>query len=550
MSNALKNLNNNKATPQTQKAAKGQKRNNAGGFSFVVSDEDRFRRFLTIGTDGGTYYVGESQLTEKEAKFVAKHIRKVGVPAIDEIVNVSENALAPKNSQALFALAVAFTVDNLAVKTAAKTALPKVARTSTHLFEFAQYVDNIAGWGRAKVNAVASWYTDKSTDRLAFQAVKYRQRNGWTHRDMLRLSHPKGLDSNLTNFMLGKDYDINEVPEIVQTFVALQNAKTEKQVIAILNSNKNATWEMIPTEFHKSKDVWSTLFYNGMGQSALLRQTTRFARLGLFNDLKIAGDYAQALSNADAIEKGRLHPINYLNALDVFQNGQWKSVKSHYGYMSEQRVKDWDTNPKVLAALDKGYFAAFKNIVPANKRTLIALDVSGSMSAKASGLNLSCAQVSGAMAQTILKTEPYSIVRGFTTGSGSSGYWGGSRNSSLTDLGISDADSLNSVMKKVMKSNWGGTDCSLPMTWALENKIEIDTFVVLTDNDTWAGKIHPHEALKKYRKAMGIDAKLIVVAATAGRFTIADASDGGMLDISGFDSSAPKLIADFSAGRV
>jgi 60 kDa SS-A/Ro ribonucleoprotein len=105
-------------------------------------------------------------------------------------------------------------------------------------------------------------------------------------------------------------------------------------------------------------------------------------------------------------------------------------------------------------------------------------------------------------------------------------------------------------MSEMRKVNWGGTDCSLPMTWALENRVEVDTFVVITDNETWAGKIHPFQALKQYRKSMGIDAKLAVLGVSATDFSIADSSDRGMMDFCGFDASGPRVLADFSAGRI
>src|SRR5574338_1093936 len=94
----------NPRTPQTEKAVKGQVRNNAGGFSFKVDDAKRFDRFLTIGTQGGTYYVGQQKLTDKEVKFVRKYIDKNGTAAVARIVEVSDQGLAPKNDQALFAL--------------------------------------------------------------------------------------------------------------------------------------------------------------------------------------------------------------------------------------------------------------------------------------------------------------------------------------------------------------------------------------------------------------------------------------------------------------
>jgi 60 kDa SS-A/Ro ribonucleoprotein len=39
---------------------------------------------------------------------------------------------------------------------------------------------------------------------------------------------------------------------------------------------------------------------------------------------------------------------------------------------------------------------------------------------------------------------------------------------------------------------------------------------------------------------------LVVVGLTATNFSIADPNDSGMLDVVGFDASAPNVIADFA----
>jgi 60 kDa SS-A/Ro ribonucleoprotein len=88
------------------------------------------------------------------------------------------------------------------------------------------------------------------------------------------------------------------------------------------------------------------------------------------------------------------------------------------------------------------------------------------------------------------------------------------------------------------------------MLWAAQNKVAIDTFVVITDSETWAGNIKPTQALKQYREKMGIDARLAVLGVASTGFTIADPLDRGQLDFVGFDSNAPRVLADFSAGRL
>jgi 60 kDa SS-A/Ro ribonucleoprotein len=83
------------------------------------------------------------------------------------------------------------------------------------------------------------------------------------------------------------------------------------------------------------------------------------------------------------------------------------------------------------------------------------------------------------------------------------------------------------------------------MVGALKHRWAVDAFVVFTDNETWAGNIHPAQALRAYRERMGIAAKLVVVAMTSNGFSIADPDDAGMLDVVGFDTITPNVLAEF-----
>jgi 60 kDa SS-A/Ro ribonucleoprotein len=115
----------------------------------------------------------------------------------------------------------------------------------------------------------------------------------------------------------------------------------------------------------------------------------------------------------------------------------------------------------------------------------------------------------------------------------------------LVPLAISRRQRLDDVVAAICGIPFGGTDCALPMLWAIEHKAKVDVFVVYTDSETWFGKIHPMQALAQYREKMAIRAKLIVVGMTLNGFTIADPDDAGALDVVGFDSAAPSVMADF-----
>jgi 60 kDa SS-A/Ro ribonucleoprotein len=547
MSNALnhaaKGLN---KTSQSEKAKAGQVKNNAGGFVFQISDQSRLERFLILGVDGGTYYVNEAVHAKSNVQFLNEMIERDEASVLATIVDVSVNGRAYKQSPALFALASVIVHGR--DKQAVKAVFNRVVRTGTNLYEVVNYLNTMGGWGRAKREIVSSWF-DRDADKLAYQAVKYRSRkfgdNTWTLKDVMRKAHPQNVNTSVADFVLGKPHDAIDDLRVIEGFKKMQKAQSPAEVVDLLHEYRTLSWETIPTQFLKNVAIWKILFSNGQlrGQ-ALVRNITRLARYGAFQDLTFAMQYAAALTDQKMIEQTRLHPINFLNAVVVYTEGQMKRKKDDWGYDREVRVKDWTTESVILDALNEGFHKAFKSVEPAGKRTMLAIDVSGSMSAKANGLDLSCAQVSAAMAMTIARTEPTHIIRGFT--SDSYGY----RNSGLTDLGISARTDLATAMRNVQRHNWGGTDCSLPMTWALANKVEVDTFVVITDNDTWAGKIHPFQALKEYRKKTGIDARLAVLGVQATDFTIADPSDAGMMDFVGFDSNAPRVLADFSAGRL
>jgi 60 kDa SS-A/Ro ribonucleoprotein len=153
------------------------------------------------------------------------------------------------------------------------------------------------------------------------------------------------------------------------------------------------------------------------------------------------------------------------------------------------------------------------------------------------GTNITPKVGSAAMALITVATEPQVYVTAFST-------------EMVPVPGITPKSTLDGAVRAAARIGMGGTDCSAPMRYALKQGINVDTFVVYTDSETWAGKQHPSQALVEYRQKTGIPAKLIVVGMVSNGFSIADPNDAGMLDVVGFDTSAPAVMADFSAGRI
>jgi 60 kDa SS-A/Ro ribonucleoprotein len=105
-------------------------------------------------------------------------------------------------------------------------------------------------------------------------------------------------------------------------------------------------------------------------------------------------------------------------------------------------------------------------------------------------------------------------------------------------------------LNKYSRLHMGGTDVSAPMRYAKDKGLEIDTFVVYSDMETWAGNTHVFQSLNAYRKSSGINAKLAAVGLASTSSTVADPKDKDSMNFVGFDSTAPSVLADFSAGRL
>ncbi|QYN38510.1 TROVE domain-containing protein [Pseudonocardia sp. DSM 110487] len=521
-------------TPQTEPADARQKPNAAGGYAFALGDDARVHRFLVLGTDGGTYYTSERELTKDNAEVVLRAARERGEWLVAQVVAVSTAGRAPRQNPAIFALAAASALADDAGRKAAFAALPAVCRTGTHLFLFARYVEQFRGWGRGLRRAVAGWYLDRPVDDVAYQAVKYRQREGWSHRDLLRLAHPDTDDAARRDLFrwIVADEPAADVPPLVSAFVAAQTASIP-ELIELIGAHP-LSWEMLPDTALGRPEVWRALVEKGMPQTALMRQLPRLTRLGVLDGDTRRTVVAQ-LADADRLGKARVHPVNVLVALRTYASGR-----------SARGDGEWRPDRRVVDALDAAFYAAFGTVEPAGKRTLIALDVSGSMTAPASGLPISCREASAALALVTMATEPDVDVVGFT--SASRGGWGGP--TVLSELPISPRQRLDDAIRAVSNLPFGGTDCALPILWAQEQGKAYDSFQVYTDNETWAGSTHPHQALRRYREHSGIDARLVVVGMTASDVSISDPNDPGSLDVAGFDAAVPNLIADFSRGDV
>ena len=503
--------------------------NSAGGFVWEVDCWTRLNRFLILGSEGGSYYISEQKLTKENVAAVRECLAIDGPRTVGTIVTVSQDGRAPKNDPALYALACAISDSDPNTRRLAAQALPLVARIGTHLYHFVAYAETMRGWGRTMRWAISNWYAQKP-DQLALQAIKYRQRDGWSHRDLLRLAHPKN-DDNAAIFDWiahgrGEGWEHGALGlEFIAGFERAQVATTPKETADLVRTF-NLPREALLTEHLNSPEVWAAMLDMGMPMTAMLRNLANMTRNGILDSRDYLLKVCEAFSDQGLIRRSRLHPLSILIGLRTYALG--------HGLRGSN---EWTPKPDVIDALDAAFYTAFDNVEPMGKSYLLGLDVSGSMGyGMIAGLPITPREAAAAMALVTLHVEADVTVMGFQH--------------DFVPLGFSRRQRLDDACAMVDRLPFGATDCSLPMQYAQQQGMGIDTFCVYTDSETWFGDIHPKQALDSYRQTSGRASREVVVGMLSNSFSIADPNDAGMLDVCGFDTATPALIADFSAGRI
>ena len=509
--------------------------NHAGGYVYKLDPLKQLERFLILGSEGGTYYVGERKLTKENAENTIKCVDTFGRKAVDLIVSVSDAGRAPKNDPAIFALAIAASAKDPETRAYALSQLSKVCRIPTHLFHFVTYLKNFRGiGGRGVKRALGEWYNSMPVDKLAYEVVKYQQRDGWANSDVLRQCHVKtddparndvycwivdGLDG-LIQYQEKTGY-YRLLPNIIYGFEQAKKTDDAGELVKLIKTY-NLSREMLPTEALNHAEVWEALLEK-MPYTAMLRNLGNMSRVGLLKPLSGASrTVCERLLNEESIRKARVHPISVLLALKTYAQGHGMKGKGV-----------WEPVAGVIDALDSAFYLAFNTLEVTNDGILIGIDCSGSMTyAQVAGIPMSAAEGAAAMAMACLRAgKDYHTV---------------SYDTKVQRLPpLSPKMRLDQVLKLTSNLTGGGTDCSVPIQWAIANKVSPDLVLNITDGETWAGKEHVSQALKRLRQQSGIAVKSIAIGMTATNLTINPPDDPLCLDVAGFSADVPALVQEF-----
>lgn len=491
--------------------------NNAGGLGFKVNPIELLDRFLILGSEDGTYYVGERELTEKHAENLRKILQSNPLMAVGRIAHISEGGMAKSNEPALFALALATSIPES--REYAWKVFPDVVRTGTHLLHFVGYMEKFRKWGSSARRAINAWFLSKTPDELAFQVAKYQGRDGWTMRDVLRKSHPSTTSpyhKEVFDWVCGRvHYDNFFLPMLLAAIEGVKACAMVKDYhsAALLIEKHGLSWEMVPTELLNYREVWEALVPR-MPLGALIRQLPKLTQFELIDSTIL-----NRITNQEQLTKARMHPLSVLVAQRAYTSGTSKGGKL------------WTPNREVIEALSIAFDLSFKSIVPTGKKILLAVDCSGSMQGQSViGIQgFRCSELAALMAMVTLRTEPFALVMKFDT--------------SAQIVNLDRHTSLAEIERKFYMG--GGTDCGAPIKRALQEGLNNDGIVIYTDNESWFGPTLPYGEMEQYRKRVNPLAKCVSVAMASNQESINPPDDPLSMNVVGFDTNAPRIISQF-----
>ncbi|ARF12068.1 TROVE domain protein [Klosneuvirus KNV1] len=586
--------------------------NRGGGYGFEVTDKTLIERVLILGTPAG-YYSSAVQNTDEAISKIKEIIAKGSGNLVLEIVrDVYEKSRAAKQDPTFVVLALLCTNENLELRQGAWEVVVSI-RNFSHLCTFLKYyMANNGGWGRLPKRSLNRWITGYTGKDLMYQVFKYLSRDGWTFRDILRCVHTSSdeLPAELrlamkTMILYGKKdvasadafdqalkfgQEINASAECLSYLEGIKFLKTcpendptiVPQIIQQIQDH-SFTHEFLPKWALTHKDVWLALLVNKdktkvkMPMTALIRNLATLTVRGVFDDQLMVNLVVNHLQIPEVVKHSRIHPATIAVA--------WKQYSAGH---SDKGKQVWTPNQQIVTAMEKSMYLAFANVEPTGKKILHCFDGSGSMSSSMGVVgNMSSAEAVALLGLICSKTEQVGTQQYcvFSSQNGHSSWDHG--NTGLRFLAFSPDSSLSDAANITQITDWGSTDCSLPMEQkldefkkavgsklsnqdqsrlieaikngdsktvsAIHNALGLflpEAFVIYTDNDVNSGKRHPFEALKEYRQVTGIPAKMAVVATQASRVSIAQPSDAGMMDLVGFDSQLPVVLHDFVCGKL
>lgn len=330
----------------------------------------------------------------------------------------------------------------------ARKAIAKVVERPDDMTEILSY--QLGVYGKPIPSSMKKGLADAFGKFDEYQLAKYNRKKEVKLKDIIILTHPKP-----------------------------KNTEQEQLFKKVLDGNlaTPVTWETQLSMYGNKKEVWESLIAEGhLGYMAMLRNLRNIIESGARN-LNVVLDY---ISNKENVLKSKQLPFRFYSA--------YKMLKAEGLGTS-----------KVYDALELAIRASVENIPHLQGKTLIAADVSGSMTSPISRNSI----VTSADISTLLMAVANHICDEAVTVAFD------------TELYMCPMASVNGIIANAesVEVCGGGTDITLPIQYLIENRIYVDRIIILSDNEIncgwesagWGSSVPCQSAADRYRNEVNPD---------------------------------------------
>jgi len=417
--------------------------------------QEQYLQTLLTNTFGNTFYVDQRDLLKEAGEVHDKMLVEDPTFAAKAIGYARNKGFM--RTQSVFGLAKLFYTD----KGLFEQTFDQAIRTPNDLRDFMTIMRSL-GWkggGRCIKRVAGNWLAKKLGEYWAIKYGSAAKPGEWTIKDMMIYLHPKGMNPPLAEYLMGRSPELADLPQIA-AFERLKRATTAKEKIAAITEGR-LPHEVATTFAGNDKEVWEAIAPQ-MPIFALLRNLATLERHGVLDANRAM--ISKKFADPEVIGRSKILPFRFLDAID--------HVRS----------------PWARDALRDGLDLSFANLPEIPGRSIVCLDVSGSMSGR-------YLLIGGIFAISLMKKTDYN-GRFFLF------------NHMLAEASVSMRDSILTQAQSIRAS--GSTRTDLIARWMLQEKEEADNLILITDEQQNRGGPFIN-ALDEYRRRVKRDINVFIV---------------------------------------
>ena len=419
--------------------------NEAGGLAYKLSSKEALAQLAATGCLSQTFYATEvdqlktvlalASSSDVDDEFLAKLVLYSRVNGFMKDMPAVLCAVLASRKSPLLEKVFPVVIDN-----------GKILRN--FVMAVRSGVTGRKSFGSVVRRLIRNWFDARTEQQIFNSSIG----NNPSMADVIKMVHPQPKTPQreaLYGYLIGKPYDESKLPLTVVEYIHL----LKKSVF--INWNVPDVPFQFLTSLPLSTIQWKIIAQNASWQTTRMNLNT-FLRHDVFEDDKIVSKVAARLRNEEEIRRAKAFPYQLMTA---FMNA------------SEEVPSD------VRLALQDAMEIATDNVPVIDGLVALCVDISGSMSSSVTGYRygatskVTCVDVAGLMASSILRQNPNSVVIPF--------------DSDAHKCSLNPRDSVITNARKLAAMCGGGTDCSSAMKYIVENNINPDVVIYLSDNESW-----------------------------------------------------------------